>query len=180
MLLKVYSKNKYGGIIVRNNIIVLFQVLILSLFISQKLYAHCQIPCGIYTDEMRFEMIKEDITTIEKSMNEIIKLSKEGEKNYNQLVRWITNKDEHASKIQDVVNVYFLTQRISPVNKADQEAYTAYTYKLSLLHQLLFYAMKTKQTTDLEHITKLRSLLSEFHDAYFGPEEKKHLEDHHN
>jgi nickel superoxide dismutase len=163
----------------RNNIIIVFLVLTVSLFISQELYAHCQIPCGIYTDEMRFEMIKEDITTIEKSMTQIIELSKEGEKNYNQLVRWITNKDEHASMIQDVVNAYFLTQRITPVDKADQEAYSAYTYKLTLLHQLLFYAMKTKQTTDLTHVEKLRSLLSEFHDAYFGPEEKKHLEDHH-
>ena len=31
-------------------------------------YSHCQIPCGIYNDQMRFDTIAEHITTIEKSM----------------------------------------------------------------------------------------------------------------
>ena len=143
------------------------------------LFAHCQIPCGIYSDEMRFQMIEEDITTIEKSMQQIVELSGQSPINFNQLVRWITNKDEHAQKIQDVVNAYFLTQRIKPVDETDKQAYEEYAHKLVLLHQMLFYAMKAKQTTDPDNVTKLRALLSEFHDAYFGPEEKEHLKEHH-
>ena len=143
------------------------------------LFAHCQIPCGIYSDEMRFQMIEEDITTIEKSMQQIVELSGQSSINFNQLVRWITNKDEHAQKIQDVVNAYFLTQRIKPVDETDKQAYEEYAHKLALLHQMLFYAMKAKQTTDPDNVTKLRALLSEFHDAYFGPEEKEHLKEHH-
>ena len=124
-------------------------------------------------------MIEEDITTIEKSMQQIVELSGQSPINFNQLVRWITNKDEHAQKIQDVVNAYFLTQRIKPVDETDKQAYEEYAHKLALLHQMLFYAMKAKQTTDPDNVTKLRALLSEFHDAYFGPEEKEHLKEHH-
>ena len=43
-------------------------VLITGTFVSQAL-AHCQIPCGVYTDEMRFTMLEEDFQTIEKAMN---------------------------------------------------------------------------------------------------------------
>ena len=59
--------------------------------------AHCEIPCGIYGDEMRFEMITEHITTVEKSIKMIVELSKDAEANFHQLSRWITNKEEHAS-----------------------------------------------------------------------------------
>lgn len=162
---------------------ILLTLMVIFLFISviniSPVFAHCQIPCGIYTDELRFQLLEEDFTTIEKSMTEIVKLSQENPVNYNQLVRWITNKEEHANKIQEVVNSYFLTQRIKPVEPTDQKAYQEYTQKLSLLHQLLVYAMKAKQTIDLANVEKMRSLLKEFHDAYFGPEDKEHLQEHH-
>ncbi len=59
-------------------------------------YCHCQIPCGIYDDEARFASISEHITTIEKSMKEIERLSAEAKPNMNQIVRWVNNKDQHA------------------------------------------------------------------------------------
>ena len=152
---------------------------VVSLFIITNLYAHCQVPCGIYTDDMRFRMIEEHITTIEKSMKQIMELSQENNINYNQLVRWINNKDEHADFIQEIVDKYFLTQRIKPTDQADGEAYKKYTQKLTLLHQMLFYAMKCKQTTDSGNVEKLRSLLKEFHGAYFGLKEQEHLKKHH-
>ncbi len=141
-------------------------------------FAHCEIPCGIYDDEMRIHMIKENLLTIEKSINAINELSK-AEKSplvYNQLVRWIDNKEEHAKKIQEIVWQYFLTQRVKPVDKKDLKKYKAYLRKLELLHQLSFYAMKVKQSTDLKYVDKLRELLEEFEEAYFG---KKHMEEHH-
>jgi nickel superoxide dismutase len=30
--------------------------------------AHCQLPCGVYDDEMRFSMMGEHVTTIAKCM----------------------------------------------------------------------------------------------------------------
>ena len=45
---------------------------ILSLLgIGATVYAHCQIPCGIYNDPARFTDMADHITTIEKSMNQI-------------------------------------------------------------------------------------------------------------
>lgn len=138
---------------------------------SQKTYAHCEIPCGIYEDTLRIEMISEHITTIEKSMNQINALSVEGEKNYNQLVRWVVNKEEHAMKIQDIVSQYFLHQRIKVTDPADVEAYAKYTNQLALLHQLAVLSMKAKQTTDLAIIEQLRSTLAKFSKSYFHTHE---------
>jgi len=127
--------------------------------------AHCEIPCGIYDDEMRVDMIAEHIATIEKSMNQILEIQKATPVNYNQLVRWIMNKEDHANQLQEIVTQYFMTQRIKPDARA-------YGKQLGVLHQMLIAAMKCKQTTDLAHVSSLRSLLKEFHDLYFGPSHK--------
>jgi nickel superoxide dismutase len=123
--------------------------------------AHCEIPCGIYDDELRANLIYEHTTTIEKSMQKISELSKQNPVNYNQLIRWVSNKEDHATQIQNIVSQYFMTQRIMPDTKQ-------YTEKITLLHQMLQAAMKCKQTTDPAHIQTLRSLLKEFEVLYFG------------
>ena len=137
-------------------------VLLSCLFLySGIVYAHCEIPCGIYDDEMRVKMISEEIQTIEKSMNQINDLEKAGLANHsNQLVRWIMNKEDHANKLQEVVTQYFMTQRI----KFDTKDYDK---KLGILHRMLVYAMKCKQTTDLENVEALKKLVKEFSDIYF-------------
>ena len=137
--------------------------------------AHCEIPCGIYGDEMRYHMLKEHVTTIEKSMNQIVELSAATPMNTNQVIRWVNNKDKHADEIQHIVTQYFMTQRVKPADTKDQ----AYLKKITLLHGMLFQAMRAKQTTDLKHVEKLNALLADFHEAYFGMAEKKHLEEHH-
>ena len=136
-------------------------VVLAVLFSTSLAGAHCEIPCGIYDDHMRIKMIAEDATTIEKSMNQIKALSTQDPIDYNQLVRWITNKEEHANKIQHVVYQYFLTQRIKP----DTEKYEE---KLAVLHKMLVAAMKCKQTTDPSHVKTLRALLKSFEELYFG------------
>jgi nickel superoxide dismutase len=143
---------------------------------SAQSFAHCQVPCGIYNDQMRIDMIDEDITTIEKAMNKINELSKAGTVNYNQLVRWINTKEEHANKIQNIVTEYFMTQKIK-LPGVDSAKKAAYLEKLTLLHELLVYSMKAKQTTDLDNVKKLRNTLESFEKAYFGPDYKKH--EHH-
>ena len=135
-----------------------------------KSFAHCQIPCGIYDDKMRFTMMEEHITTIEKSINQIVELSKESSKNMNQIVRWVMNKEEHADELTNIATYYFLTQRIKPVDKKDAEAYKEYLHKLTLIHEIVVFSMKVKQTTDLANVEKLRKLVADFNTAYF----KKH------
>ena len=141
-----------------------FQILtVISLLVLTVSYAasHCEIPCGIYDDEMRFKAIAEHITTMEKSMKQILELQDKKPLNHNQLVRWVMNKEHHATALQEIVTQYFMTQRIKPDTNA-------YEKKLTLLHKLLVDAMKCKQTTDLSNIESLRSTLKAFHDLYFG------------
>ena len=146
---------------------------LISLFTFSPAFSHCEIPCGIYGDETRFTMLEEDITTVEKSMKLIVELSKAGEKNYNQLVRWIDNKEKHANLIQETVSQYFMTQRIKPADETNQAEYKKYMEQLTLLHEMLIYAMKAKQTTDLANVEKLRALVSSFKTSYFGAKDKK-------
>jgi nickel superoxide dismutase len=150
-------------------ILVLGGILVfMSMMSSLSAHAHCQIPCGIYGDEIRFQMIEEDIRTVEKGMKEIVALSREGDKNFNQIVRWVNNKDEHAGRIQEIVHQYFMTQRLRPVGNENKGEYRKYVEKLELLHQMLFYAMKAKQTTDLNYVKELKSALGRFRTAYFA------------
>ena len=113
-------------------------------------------------------MIEEDITTVEKSMNMINTLSDQDSPDYNQLVRWVMNKEEHAKKIQEIVSQYFLHQRIKIVSADDDEAYRKYTKQLELLHHISVFAMKSKQSTDLSIIDTLREKVHAFEHAYFG------------
>lgn len=141
---------------------------ILAGLLASIAYSHCQIPCGIYDDQARFDMIAEHITTIEKSMNEIRKLSEQDKPNMNQIVRWVQNKEEHADELGHIVTYYFMAQRVKPTQKTEGKKYDEYVKKLTLLHKILISSMKAKQTTDLANVEKLRSLLTEFHLAYFG------------
>lgn len=141
---------------------------------GQNVYSHCQIPCGIYNDEMRFKMIEENILTIEKSMKQIIELSEQPDKNFNQIVRWTLNKENHADEIAHIVSYYFLAQRVKPVSEKDAEAYKKYLAQITLLHEMIVYAMKVKQTTDLAQVEKLSSHLKAFHKLYFIKEAAKH------
>ncbi len=152
-------------------------IVLTSLCSATQTLAHCEIPCGIYGDEVRFYILEEHIATIEKSMQMITELSQDEQRDYHQLVRWIDNKETHAGYLQDVVAQYFMTQRVKPVAEED-EAYQGYLEKITLLHQMLIYAMKTKQGTDLENVTQLRTLLATFRTAYFGAERGEHRAPH--
>lgn len=139
--------------------------------------AHCEIPCGIYGDTTRIDLLFEDIATVEKSMNQIQALSgKTDALSLNQLNRWISNKDDHATKIQDTVTQYFMTQRCKPKSGEDEKRYLT---QITSLHAMLIQAMKCKQTVDVAHCAELRGLVRRFSAAYFSAEDMKHINEHH-
>ncbi len=140
---------------------------IMLIGLSKDAFAHCEVPCGIYGDSLRISLLYEHITTIEKSMKQIEELSSSDPVNYNQLIRWVDNKEKHASEIQYIVSQYFLHQRVKIVDPSDEEGYQKYIQQLTLLHEMLVYAMKAKQTTDLTYIGKLKVTLHSFEHAYF-------------
>lgn len=138
----------------------------------QKTWAHCEIPCGIYDDRARIERLREHCDTIEKSMKQAVELGRADQKNYNQLVRWINNKELHANKAQEIVYQYFMTQRVSPVEDKTSPAYGKYVKQVTLLHGMLVSAMKAKQTTDTAHVDHLRKLIDKFEALYFDSDEE--------
>jgi nickel superoxide dismutase len=154
---------------------ILFSLLLFQIY----LYGHCQIPCGIYDDQTRFTLLREHIITIEKSMKMIEELSKNEKTNLNQIVRWINNKDAHADEFSHIVSYYFLTQRITIIDETNNKAFMDYQKKLTLLHQMLVYAMKCKQTIDLKNIEQLKIIVNQFEEIYFSAQDKDHLEQHH-
>ena len=91
--------------------------------------------------------------------------------NLNQIVRWVQNKEKHADDISHIATQYFMTQRLKPVGEENSKEYKKYVTKLTLLHQMMFYSMKAKQTTELAHVEKLRSLLADFQATFVVAED---------
>ena len=143
---------------------------LVALSVSSLAGAHCQIPCGIYDDELRVQLIEEHAATIEKSMNQIIALGKESPVNFNQLARWVRNKEEHAQKVQDIVTAYFMTQRVKIPKTTEGDTHQDYLGRLALLHEMLVTAMKAKQTTDVGHARRLAELARDYRKAYLSVE----------
>jgi nickel superoxide dismutase len=131
--------------------------------------AHCQIPCGIYGDQTRFTTLREHVRTIEKSMVQIKKLGEAEKPDYNQLVRWVKNKEVHADELTEIVTYYFLAQRVKPLAGNDRAELAKYVRHLTLLHEMIVTAMKAKQTMDLAHCKKLSTLIDQFEKSYMGP-----------
>lgn len=142
----------------RKQISMLLVIFVSSFIFISNAQSHCEIPCGIYDDEARMDLILEHASTIEKSMMQITELEKAD--NANQLVRWVNNKEEHATELQHIVTQYFMTQRI----KFDSPDYDK---KLAALHKMLVYSMKCKQTVDLANVEMLRQAADEFRQLYF-------------
>lgn len=142
-------------------------ILCAALFISAAgAYGHCEIPCGIYGDDLRFAALDEDIRTVEKSMRQIAELAADPGANANQIARWVMNKEVHADRIRESVAQYFLAQRIKLPDEGDAAAVEAYRDQLARLHKLIVHAMKSKQTIDLDHPAALRETLKAFREAY--------------
>jgi len=134
-------------------------LLVIVAVLPQAVFAHCQVPCGIYDDAARVARMYEDAATIEKAMVQMNELAgKTDAQSANQFARWVMTKENHASNIITTVAEYFLTQKVKPV-AADAEGHAAYLAKLSDHHQVMVAAMKAKQNSDPEAVGKLRAAL---------------------
>ena len=139
---------------------------------SQFVAAHCEVPCGIYADQLRFEQMLEDQTTIAKavtSMEEIAERlgSEPSLQDINQIGRWTSTKEAHATNTQHIIAQYFMTQRIKPTAEG-------YTQKLTAAHAVMVAAMKCKQTADDATAAALRKAILDFYRAYEGKEPEFH------
>ena len=145
-------------------------LLFIIILINNRIFAHCQIPCGIYDDVLRIIQIKEDFQTIEKAMLKINNLSNNlSPLSHNQLNRWVIEKEKHSSKIQNIIADYFLTQRIKETN-------SNYIEQVTTLQRLLVLTMKCKQTVEIDNVEKGLELVALFSTIYLDSHGLQHLE----
>ncbi|MHC4338567.1 MAG: superoxide dismutase [Ni] [Planctomycetota bacterium] len=78
-------------------------ILLSAMVFAPIAHSHCQIPCGIYNDQLRSDLIAEHITTIEKAMKMITLLSQADKPNMNQMIRWVQNKEKHAEEMSHII-----------------------------------------------------------------------------
>lgn len=131
---------------------------------ATSVFAHCQVPCGIYGDQLRFEQMLEDEHTISKAQLQLAELSEDPTpQNINQMVRWVTTKEDHAQNIQDTIADYFMAQRIKPT--ADN-----YDKTLKAAHSVTIAAMKAKQSADPATAKALEEAIYDLYRAYEGKE----------
>lgn len=137
-------------------------IITLGAALLTRAWAHCEIPCGIYGDDRRFEEMREDQRTVSKAIDQITALAGDaGPEARNQLARWVANKESHASRIQHTIAQYFMAQRIKPKDPA-------YVRKLTSAHAVIIAAMKCKQTVDASTAEALRQSITAFQAAYAG------------
>ncbi len=128
-------------------------------------FAHCQVPCGIYGDQLRFQQMLEDEHTISKAQLQLEELVTEppDAQSVNQMVRWATTKEEHATRIQRTIADYFMAQRIKPDNPD-------YAKQITAAHAVIIAAMKSKQSADPATAKALEKSIFDLYKAYEGKE----------
>lgn len=105
------------------------------------LYSHCQMPCGIYHDDMIFDQIDQYVETMYKGITMLEENDFNTVKDRCDLVRWVCLKDHESDEIAALINTYFLQQKIKPGEPDTPK-------KLEAAHRLLFYLVQMKQHVD--------------------------------
>eukprot|EP00540_Astrosyne_radiata_P011880 CAMPEP_0116843616 /NCGR_PEP_ID=MMETSP0418-20121206/12187_1 /TAXON_ID=1158023 /ORGANISM="Astrosyne radiata, Strain 13vi08-1A" /LENGTH=205 /DNA_ID=CAMNT_0004474389 /DNA_START=218 /DNA_END=835 /DNA_ORIENTATION=+ len=127
---------------------------------------HCQVPCGIFDDPAIVAEIKQACETIRKSMTQFSDLHASSGQDavaMQQMIRWITTKEEHASKIISLVAEYCLCQRVKKDVFANDDEYVQ---ALKSHHAVMQAAMKAKQTVDITACDKLDHAVTDFAKMY--------------
>lgn len=116
------------------------------------LSAHCQMPCGIYHDDMVFDQIDQYVETMYKGMSMLRNSKFDDADSRNTFVRWVALKEKLSDDTAQLLMEYFLQQKIKP-----GEPDTA--KRLESVHKMLFLIVKVKQNTD-------RKVIEEFNDVW--------------
>lgn len=110
------------------------------------LYAHCQMPCGIYHDDMVYDEIDQYVETMVKAVSKIKdgKFSTPSERN--ELIRWVMTKDHLSDETAHLICTFFLQQKIKPGEKDTAK-------QLESAHKMLFQLVVIKQTVDFKPVS---------------------------
>ena len=133
--------------------------LLATLWTGSNLEGHCQMPCGIYHDDMVFDQIDQYVETMYKGMTVVNDSKFSTVKERNETIRWICLKENASDAASEIMTTYFLQQKIKP-----GEADTA--KKLESAHKLLFLIVGIKQNTDRQMVLNFSDEWEKFKDMF--------------
>jgi nickel superoxide dismutase len=132
---------------------------ILFSLLHSTLSAHCQMPCGVYHDNMVYDMIDQYVETMYKGMS-VLKDSKfHGTHDWNEFIRWVILKEKESDETAKLIMTYFLQQKIKP-GEADNAK------KLESAHKLLFLLVGIKQNTDVKFVKEFLDEWEDFKEMF--------------
>ena len=117
----------------------------LAMLATPMLHSHCQMPCGIYHDDMVFDQIDQYVETMVKAVTVMADTKLDSTQNGNTFVRWVLNKENMSNETANLITTYFLQQKIKP----DEEDTVK---RLVSAHKMLNLLMTIKQTADIKYI----------------------------
>lgn len=103
--------------------------------------AHCQMPCGIYHDDMVYDLIDQYVETMIKAVSVLNKSKFETVRERNEFVRWVIEKEKESDKTADLLTTYFLQQKIKPAEDDTAK-------RVESAHKLLALLVSIKQNAD--------------------------------
>lgn len=140
-------------------------VLACGLFIGNGLVAHCQMPCGIFHDDIVYQRIDEYIETMAKAVKVLKENTFETTQDKNAFVRWVGLKEHVSDEMANLMLTYFLQQKIKPGEEETPK-------RLISAHKLLFLMVKIKQNVDMEIVNQFSAEWKNFKEL-FSPSTKK-------
>lgn len=109
------------------------------------LSSHCQMPCGIYHDDMVYDQIDQYVETMYKGISVLNNSKFSDAKERNEYIRWVIQKEKASDEAALLLTQYFLQQKIK-VGDADTAK------RLAAVHNLLVDLVVIKQNVDLKFV----------------------------
>lgn len=122
---------------------------------SGLLSAHCQMPCGIYHDDMVYDQIDQYVETMYKGITILTESKFSTVKDKNEFVRWVVQKENASNEAANLLLTYFIQQKIKPGEDDTIK-------KLTSVHKLLFLLVQIKQNTDVQIVETFNNEWEQF------------------
>lgn len=119
------------------------------------LTSHCQMPCGIYHDDMVFDQVDQYVETMYKGITVVNESKFSTIKDKNEFIRWIMQKEKESNETANLLLTYFLQQKIKPGEEDTVK-------KLTSIHKLLFLIVQIKQNADVNIVESFSNEWDQF------------------
>ena len=121
--------------------------------------AHCQMPCGIYHDDLVFDQVDQYIETMHKGITVTNDSAFSNVHDRVETIRWVVLKDKESDTIANLITTYFLQQKIKPGEPDTQK-------RVMSAHKLLFQLVAIKQNNDLKFVKSFSDEWDQFKELF--------------